>query len=291
MKVARIYTFEFSFLKSVKLPKWKGNIIRGALGKSLHDLYCIYNKNCKNCKYIFSCPFGYIFETPSKGIVLSNLRDYAKPYVVKPPLEKKELYKEGEKIKFSIALFGDALKFESHILNAVLHMKLKGKMKLIRVTVENPFKNQKEVLFEDNEFFKTRIYISKKDLDRKIGKIFILKFLTPFRLLRGGSLISEPSFEDIAKFAFRRYSMMMVQFCGENINFNLENNVKNIKSKLSRIDFIYNNEKQPFLIGELIFSGKINRELKRAINFCQIAHLGKRASHGHGWYELVSINP
>ncbi len=289
MRIARIYTFELRFLKGASLPKWKGNIIRGAFGKSLMDLYCTKEKKCKKCSFIFSCPFGYIFETPSKGIVLSNLMDYAKPYVVKPPLEKKEFYEKGEKIKFSIALFGDALKFESHVLHAVSNMKLKSRMKLERVVVENPFREQKEILFEDGEIYNAKTYISKRDLDRKIGKIFVLKFLTPFRILREGSLISEPQFEDIAKFAFRRYSMMMIQYCGEDVKFNIENSVKLLRSKLNNIEFIYNNEKQYFLTGELIFCGKINRELKKALNFCQIAHLGKRASHGHGWYKLVNI--
>lgn len=75
---------------------------------------------------LFRCPYGYLFEAKSKGMVLRKLKGFTKPYVIKPPLSQETEFSEGDAFGFSIVLFGDAAKFERHLLAAVLDMGSKG---------------------------------------------------------------------------------------------------------------------------------------------------------------------
>ena len=120
MRTARFYTFKLRFLQPTKLPKWKGAMLRGSISFWLKRLFCITRGTCDDCSLIFKCPFGYLFRARSKGIVLSKLKGYAKPYVLKPPLSEKQKYDAGDGLTFSFVLFGDAVQFEGELIKAVL---------------------------------------------------------------------------------------------------------------------------------------------------------------------------
>ena len=147
MRVCRYYTFEFKFKTDARLPKWKGNLIRGSIGYHLRKLNCSTSQNCKNCERIFNCPFGYLFKTKSKGIVLRKIEGFTKPYVVKPPIDERTRYASGDEFTFSVVLFGDAVKFEEDLINAVIGLcetglgvrSFRSPLELKRIVVENPF--------------------------------------------------------------------------------------------------------------------------------------------------------
>jgi len=303
MKVARLYTFELEFLKPAKLPNWKGNLIRGVLGLHLKKLYCLDgSKDCHNCSLLFKCPYGYLFRTKSKGIVLRKLDHYTKPYVIKPPLESKTDYLPGDVLRFSLVLFGDSMEYEWHIFNAVNSMcrqglgerSCRGELRLRRVFVENPFKNEKEFMFEDGELYDPKTFIRDRDFKLDVGRIFKIKFLTPFRLLKNNSLIAEPSFRDLITFMLRKYSSIRYQYLKVDVDVNVDEvlriaeNVATISSDLSRRTFIYKGNEETFIYGEITYSGKLKSSIRKILAFCQLSHIGKRASYGHGWYTIES---
>jgi CRISPR/Cas system endoribonuclease Cas6 (RAMP superfamily) len=301
MKVARYYTFELEFLKPAKLPNWKGNLIRGAFGNHLKKLFCMNDlKDCHRCSLLFKCPYGYLFRTTTKGIVLRKTKHYTKPYVIKPPLESKTTYKRGETIKFSLVLFGDAMEFESHVISAVNSMckfglgtrDCRGQLKLKRAFVENPLKNEKEFLFEDGELFSPRLFIRSGDLKIDVGRIFRVKFLTPFRLLRDGAVIAEPSFRDLLPFMLRKYSSIAYQYLKREIDVDVEEvlklaeNVATISANLSKRTFVYRGKEEIFIHGEITYSGRLKADARKVLGFCELSHVGKRTSYGHGWYKI-----
>ena len=303
MKIARVYTFELEFLKPAKLPNWKGNLIRGALGSNLKKLFCMKDlKDCHRCSLLFKCPYGYLFRATTKGIVLRKTKHYTKPYVIKPPLESKTIYSRGEKIRFSLVLFGDAMEFENHIISAVNLMcksglgikDCRGQLKLKRAFIENPFKNEKEFLFEDGELFSPRLFIISRDLKVNVGRLFKLKFLTPFRLLKDGAMISEPSFRDLLSFMLRKYSSIMYQYLRREIDVEVEEllklaeNVTTVSADLSKRTFVYRGKEEIFIHGEITYSGKLKADARKVLGFCELSHIGKRASYGHGWYKIES---
>ncbi len=300
MKVARLYTFELEFVKPALMPAWKGNIIRGAFGLHLKRLYCFRDDECSMCPSIFNCPYGYLFRAKSKGIVLKNLEHFTKPYVIKPPLESKTEYRRGDTLGFSMVLFGDAIEYEMHVINAVNSMcrtglgfkGRRGELRLKRVFVENPFRNEKEYLYEDGKFLNSKIFIKDRDINVKTGRVFKVKFLTPFRLLRKGSLIAEPSFRDLVVFTLRRYSSIRYQYLRDELDvdvkkaLNSAEKVAVVSSCLERRTFIYKGESEDFIYGEIVCSGKLKSPLNKIIAFGQLCHVGKRASYGHGWFVI-----
>ena len=303
MKVTRVYTFELEFLKPAKLPNWKGNLIRGALGYHLKKLYCMNDlRDCHRCSLLFKCPYGYLFRTTTKGIVLRKIEHYTKPYVVKPPLESRTIYKPGDVVKFSLVLFGDAVEFEDQVFSAVNSMcrfglgtkDCRGQLKVKRVFVENPLKNEKEFLFEDGAMYNSRLYVKDSDLKVDVGRVFKIKFLTPFRLLRNGAIISEPSFRDLVTFMLRKYSSIRYQYLRQELDVSVEEilrlseNIAMISPNLNRRTFVYKNERETYIHGEIVYSGKLKANLRKLLGFCQLSHIGKRSSYGHGWYIVES---
>ncbi len=295
VKIARYYTCEFEFASSALLPRWKGNLLRGAIGCALKRLYCLFpSGNCKNCTLAFKCPFGYVYETPSHGIVLRKLKHVTKPYTVKPPLEEKTLYKKGDVLKFSFVVFGNAINYENHFINSLLFLSQngignknkRGRIVLRRVFAVNPFRNKKEVLYEDGEFFDSKIFISIRDLERKIERNFSFNFLTPVRLVKKGALLENLTFENLYPFMLRKYSYILTCYCGINVEPCFDFKVNTLLQKLEAKHFIYKGEKEVFLYGKIYFSGRLKKDVRKVVNFCTLSHVGNKATHGFGWYEI-----
>ena len=302
MRIARVYTFELEFLKPAKLPRWKGNLIRGAFGLHLKRMYCMNDlKNCHSCHLLFKCPYGYLFRATTKGIVLRKNRHYTKPYVIKPPLESKTEYDAKDILKFSIVLYGDAMAYENQVFHAINSMcrsglgfrDCRGMLRIRRVTVENPFRNEKGIMFEDGEFFEPKIYVRDSDLNVDVRRVFKIEFLTPFRLIKNGALISDPDFGDLFSFMLRKYSAIRYQYLGLELDLNVEDmlerakRIVKISSDLSRRTFVYKNKEETFLHGSITYSGKLKARMRKVLAFCHLSHVGKRSSYGHGWFEVT----
>mgnify|MGYP000234374527 CR=1 FL=1 len=300
LRIARLYTFEMEFRERAKLPRWKGNLIRGAIGMHLMRKFCLSDGDCLNCSLIFKCPYGYLYETPSKGLVLRKISGFTKPYVIKPPDEKTD-FSEGEELKFSVVLFGDSAKFEKQLLSAVLEMgrrglgtkERRGKLELKRACVENPFLRMKGILYE-GDLYDSDVWISTKDISRRIGNTFMLRFITPFRLVRNGDLVKDLEFRNLFPFMLRKYSAMMQQYVGS-LDIDVKRalgeslGVKLRGERVKEVAFRYKGEDQIFLSGDLVYSGGVSLHVRRPLLFCQLSHIGKRSSFGFGWYEVISV--
>ncbi|GAH99500.1 unnamed protein product, partial [marine sediment metagenome] len=77
------------------LPAYKGSTLRGGFGQTLKRVVCVTkNKECKNCLLKEKCVYSYIFETPPPKDA-TRLRKYPfapHPFVIEPPVERKEEY-------------------------------------------------------------------------------------------------------------------------------------------------------------------------------------------------------
>jgi len=264
--------------------------------------FCLSDGNCQNCSFLFRCPYGYLFRAVSKGFVLRKVRGFTKPYVIKPPSPEKTDFSEGDPLTFSIVLFGDSARFEKQLLSAVLDMGRRGlgkkegigKLRLRRAYVENPFSREKGIIYEDSNFYESKTWIGTKDISKRIGSTFMLRFITPFRLVRKGELVRDVEFHSIFPFMLRKYSAIMQQYVGSNdvdVRRALQDclGIKLVVSRMGEVMFKYKGEDQTFLTGELIYSGRASIHVRRPLLLCQLSHIGKRSSFGFGWYELISI--
>ena len=166
-------------------------------------------------------------------------------------------------------------------------------IKLKKIVIENPFTEKNKVLFENGVFYDSNIFIRDSHLDIDIGNVFLISFLTPFRLIRNKILITEPKFRDLIAFLLRRYSAIRYQYIGDNLDVDVDNvlkkseKVSTIYTSLTQKRFVYKNEEKIFLYGDMAFKGKLNSKLRKLICFGMLAHVGKMASFGYGWFKVV----
>jgi hypothetical protein len=306
--IARWVTFELEFLQDAKLPKWKGRLIRGFLGMLLKRTYCrAPGLRCEECPLNPRCPYGYLYRSTSPILFLRKIKYFPKPFALKPPLEQKQLYHKGDILRFSLVLFGRANEFLLHIINALIQGSSlgigirghRGRYILRRIYLENPFREKKELLYEDGSFYNSRLWISFRDLERNISKEFTLEFLTPFRILKDGALIAEPKFSYIFPFMMRKYSNILRAHCGIALDENfrelkeLSEQVETLAHQLKAVKFIYtrNNKKyiEYYLIGRVKFRfpNRLRKDVRRIINFGSLSNIGKRTTFGHGWYIIA----
>jgi len=306
-EIARWITFELEFLNNAVFPAWKGRVIRGAVGNILKKLFCdVRIQECENCPKNRLCPYGFLFRPSSQYLFLKNLKYFPKPFSLKPPLEKERVYKKGSTLKFSIVLFGQAISYIGVLISAIQSLCLigigkkekRGKFRIRAVYLENPFRNKKEVLFENGTYYKTKTSITDSDIERKIRKDFKITFLTPFRLIRENSLVADPDFQDLFSFMSRKYSNILQAYCGLVVKEDFSKlkefaqGIQKISSNLRKMLFIYtkNGKKyqEYYLIGDIHFysPSKLKKRIRRIINFGILSNIGKRTTFGHGWYRV-----
>jgi hypothetical protein len=92
----------------------------------------------------------------------------------------------------------------------------------------------------------------------------------------------------------RKYSSIRYQYLRRELDVNVEEilklseNIATASSNLSRRTFVYKNKEETFIHGEITYSGKLKVNLRKLLGFCQLSHIGKRSSYGHGWYVIES---
>ncbi|QOJ79131.1 hypothetical protein IG193_01305 [Infirmifilum lucidum] len=72
--LAKMYTLELLFEEDLELPRWKGNLTRGALAAMLAGFCLRGEPRCSKCELAQNCPYGYIVRTLNKGNVLGGRR-------------------------------------------------------------------------------------------------------------------------------------------------------------------------------------------------------------------------
>ena len=94
----------------LRMPTYnKGNVIRGGFGSTFRRIVC--HANCRepeSCELRGVCPYTAVFQpfVPEGSEKISRNRDIPRPFVIKPPLETKEMYLPGDRLSFDVVLVG-----------------------------------------------------------------------------------------------------------------------------------------------------------------------------------------
>ena len=172
----RAYLFEIAFRAEdqIALPVYnKGNILRGALGRSLRDIACFFpQEECIKCD-IAECVYRDFFNSmPDPNVrKLSKNENIPRPYVIKPPLERKTLYLKDELIKYEMVIFGRAIDFLPYILITLKSAarnglgKNRGRARLEKIYQKNPVAGNDHELFssENDMVYPGDIFFTEND--------------------------------------------------------------------------------------------------------------------------------
>ena len=107
LPIAR-YQFTFTVTEPIQLPEYAGSTLRGAFGWALRKIACMTKQaECKGCPLYRTCPYTNIFETPAPTEhELQKFSQVPNGYMIEPPDWGERVYISGEKLQFSLVLFG-----------------------------------------------------------------------------------------------------------------------------------------------------------------------------------------
>ena len=98
----------------LQLPRYKGSTVRGGFGTAFKQTVCVVeHRDCGRCLLRTTCAYPYVFDTPVPGDA-TRLRKYTAaphPFVLLPPLEKKERYEPGECLHVGWTLIGKGAQY------------------------------------------------------------------------------------------------------------------------------------------------------------------------------------
>lgn len=229
-------------LEPARLPPFKGSTLRGAFGVALRQVSCVTGApSCSGCRETRSCVYSYIFETPVPAEA-QRMRKYTAaphPFVLNPPFGEQTEFMPGDRLEFGLVLVGRALKLWPHIALAVRRMGLlglgsgRGRFKLLEVRSLHPSGIAAEFLIHPGQLpaDKPPAVFSVHDLVERgapgsssgtsAGHVpnaslrrWRVRFLTPCRLMRGGSLTDRPDFHVLFRSLLRATSSLAYFHCG-----------------------------------------------------------------------------
>jgi len=318
------YRFSYIAKEEVRFNSYKGTVFRGGLGHALKDKTCLLpDAQCVHCCLNSSCIYVNIFESPvpedSKYFAGQPYAPH--PFIIEPPLEKKNVYRPGEVIDFKLILVGSAVRYLPHFINAFIELGQRGIGRLVNGYRGKCMLNRVESLGSiDGEPLST-LFISNShsyqgasvllDLNTLLNnsggfrghcRYLRISFVTPTIIKFLGHVLNTIDFKVFMKNIFRRISVLSYFYCGHDfdLDYNLlldyAGQVKIAENELNRVTWnrVTGRQRQRFKAegfkGDIAFQGDLELFMP-FILLGQYLNLGKGTSFGYGKYVLKEICP
>jgi hypothetical protein len=206
------------------LPRWKGALLRGGLGRALRHALC--DSACTDisrCPRGETCPYRAIFapEAEEGRSTLQGLRDAPRPYAVLPPLEPQTNYAPGDRLTFGLLLAGRARAYLPHVLFAFEALgamglgQSQGRATLDAVESYDPLNGQRQPLLMDGVLHNELLTVNGSQIAAVAATLpatLALHFRTPMRLKYEGQIVSTPECHVLVRAALRRVSQLCAFF-------------------------------------------------------------------------------
>ena len=117
-------------VEPLELPSYKGSTFRGAFGWAFQKVSCLTGwPSCSGCSSRSICAYAQVFEAtvPSGSHPpLEGLQGITRPFVLRPPLERKQTYQPGERLRVELLLFGPAIPLTPLFIRAFMFLAAQG---------------------------------------------------------------------------------------------------------------------------------------------------------------------
>ena len=307
-----IFKIESKFDHEVEFDKFKGSMIRGALGHSLKDTVCAVRvKDCSSCLLRFTCIYPSIFEPKSHLEENSTVPNRPHPYVLDTLDMNKGYYRAGEHFIFSLLLFGKVIEYFPYFLYAIESMGRNGlgrKREQGRATfILNGVKVEGENIYssESNKLQKIlpkrTLFLNHQDINSSTtSKHIRIHLLSPLRVKVGGKFASDLDFVEFIKIVLRRLRILISEFSENDwevkesqlIQLAKSQQVLNKKIRWEEQVRYSNRQKSKLFIGGISGSFEVKGDLTPFLvylNACEIVHLGKETSFGLGKIKIENL--
>jgi CRISPR-associated endoribonuclease Cas6 len=304
-----VFKFHLIAKDRLYLPAYKGSALRGGFGAAFKKVCCVNSakKYCNDCQLNANCAYAYVFETPQTSAYRADYTatNLPHPFVILPPLSRKETLEPGESLTFGLTLIGRGIDFLPYYVYAFDEL---GRMGLGRergrYQLEQVTNDEDQQIYHINSGmlssdFKTRDFgellaATKSDNHHEIK----LHFITPTRITEKNQLTKQLPFELLLRNLLRRGSLLAEVHAQPGrpwpIDFSLvleygRTNVELRSSNLTWYDWErFSNRQQRRInlkgfIGTVRYHGELTPFLP-LIELGHFIHIGKNTSFGMGYY-------
>lgn len=302
----------------VELPSYKGSTLRGALGMALKHSCCAARRRpCDTCLLRFSCLYVYLFETPLAGESPEDLRyrNAPHPFVLQLTLDGPLRLEPGALWSFDMTVIGRAMQWTPYLVLATQRMgemgvgKGRGTFDVERVVSLDEAGEPWEEIYKDGILRlpeKTLCLGDGQDLGPSDGESggadgWVLRFLTPLRLVSQGEPVRVPDFSLFLATLLRRLENLH-RFHGEKDGAppwayrELMEQAQSVRVRENRtrwFDWERYSHRQGRkmhlggLVGEVMYEGDIS-PFHPYLLAGRWVNVGKATSFGLGRYEVIT---
>ena len=298
----------------LQLPRYKGSTLRGGFGTAFKQAVCVVeHQDCGRCLLRTTCAYPYVFDTPVPGDA-ARLRKYTAaphPFVLLPPLERKERYEPGECLYVGWTLVGKGAQYLPYFIYAFERLgaqqglgRGRGRFTLETVSWLPPhaepvviYRGAAQVLQETFRLLDVRDLATPSDADA--SNRLTLHFLTPTRLVYQGSLTDTPAFHVILRTLLRRLSNLAYFHCDTELQLDFRRLIDRAKDvaivtrRLQWHDWERYSARQQVrmkmggFVGHVTYAGDLAPFLP-LLRLGAMVHVGKGATFGLGKYDIVT---
>lgn len=206
--------------RTMVFPVFKGNIFRGALGKTLRGLTCAFrDRDCRECLIRDKCTYSQIFESHNTEgrSILKKIEKAPHPFIIHVPEKYTLEYTADKQVHFFLTLVGEAIDYISYFILAFEDI---GRIGIGKPRV--PFKVAAVRNF-DKDIYDPAAKKIKKDFRLISGKDFTKKKIkgdsltitieSPLRLQFAGSLQKQITFDMLMRNLLRRIHLLSAFYC------------------------------------------------------------------------------
>jgi len=299
------YDFHCEFRAEASLPLYKGSVFRGVFGLALKKTVCALKmQDCKDCMLKKRCLYARIFESVEPEVLADSRTFHSppRPFVIEPPLTKKEHFPAGSPFDFSLLLFGEVNHSLPYFIYAFgetgksgIGRRINGRrgtffLKSVSVQNRTIFSDADKKLDMEKAF--SDITVEKADRTDEVFRVRVF-FLTPLRFRHENRLMRDLPFHVFTRIMLRRTNFLFrcrgaglpeIDYAGL---LKRAEDVRMRKSSLRWFDWQRYSKRQEKkmmmggIIGDVVYEGRLSEYLP-LLGFCEKVHLGKQTAFGLG---------
>ena len=302
LPIAR-YQFSFTVTEPIQLPEYAGSTLRGAFGRSLRKIACMTKEaDCKGCPLYRTCPYTNIFETPApEAHQIQKFSQVPNGYIIEPPAWGEKTYFSGEKLQFSLVLFGkliEQLPLIAFAFKRAFEYNVgKGKANLTDIAVFNESAVKFESVLKDGNII---AHNKAVNILENFANNLEIEIHTPLRLQENGKPLREKEISAERFFiSLAKRVSLLSEFHASPLNLDFEllkNQAQQIQDKkyLKWRDWTRysSRQDQKMKLGGVIGKWQFNElspELSQLLYIGQWLHCGKNATFGLGKYKITNL--
>lgn len=224
LKSLRWATFEVTFRVEdpLRLPPYKGSVLRGAFGATFKRLVCVMpHRNCDICLLRQQCVYAVDFETPVGTPGASKKAFAPHPFVLEPPSEMRTAYAPDETLTFRLVLIGRAIHHLPYFIYTLDEMGKTGLGKgRARCRIEEVRRigadGSSRPVYDgvSKQLVTGWPVVSGADLNGVREEASVtLDFVTPTRMRVENDLLIDLDFETLTRALLRRISLLSRHHC------------------------------------------------------------------------------